>query len=96
MANYKATISQRRKEIKTWYERSYDQKIEEIININDNDDDDEDDDDDDDDDNNNNNNKVRLRQRKLNINTEYVLHKQIKTHSLPTEWGINYEKKAEE
>lgn len=28
----------------------------------------------------------RLRQRKLNINTEYVLHYEIKTHSLPTEW----------
>jgi len=42
VANYKATISQRRKEIKTWYERSYYQKIEEIININDDDDDDDD------------------------------------------------------
>jgi len=39
VAIYKATLSQRRKEIKTWYERSYDQKIEEIININYDDDD---------------------------------------------------------
>jgi len=67
--NYRASIRQRRKEIKTWHERSYDQKIEEIINIDDDDD-----------------GKVRLRQTKLNINTGYVLHNQIKTHSLTTEW----------
>jgi hypothetical protein len=83
VGNFKANISQRRKEIKTWHERSYDQKMEEIININD---DYGDYDDNNNNNNNNNNNKVLLRQRKLNINTEYVLHNQTKTHSLTTEW----------
>ena len=74
MTNYKESIiSQTKKEIKTWHERSYDQKIEEIIHIDDNN-------------NNNNNNNVSLRQREFNINAEYVPHYQIKPHSLTTEW----------